>query len=874
MIPTTKQKAPAPALATREPGKLDRAMPYQPTTGIVSKYPLSVKVNLDSVAYSHKPTSDYAAIRIRMGNSTATQTIDAGLLFHLILRGHTFTPAAMSGTNGNSWKEQAVFAVDIDNENMSPPLTVERAREIMREAGIVPLFGYHTFSHTENVPRFRLVFASDEAVTDKATAEHITEGLQSLFPGVDKSGKDAARMFLGTNKGAAIEYTGQTNPVSRLLDLYHAQVEPEQTTVTTASHPVGDSALARAIEEFDMGGYVSMSEGLQGKWRSGRLMFNPCPICGHKDDFYTQGNVWKCFGANCPVPDSGGNIINYLEAKHGFTREQARDYFMYDILKWDRAEAQERYRESQRKQRAERATGAAAITDKDKRPEYILVKKKRDPATGETVEVESVSCPRLSQYIREHEHYKFVKIPGAKSPVRFWYRGGVYNEVYEDEIMGAVIDLIDAWNPDIMRQSDVEEVYKTIKRKPGDNAWVDVNDKDAEELVVNCKNGLYYPMTNELKPHTPDLFTTRQLPIEFPLDALEMDNKTLLSKCPTFAKFMARFCRGAKRNHPDGDRRYLCLLEWMSLILSNVNGRRIKKSMWFHGKGDSGKSQLLELIHYLLGVNAHNAGLEKLEERFGLGAIFNKRLVYCPDQKYINVKELGVFKQIVGVDSLNLERKGRDAFTYDYDGFLWLCMNRLPKFGGDDGKHVYKRMILFKTPEPVPEAEQDGDLLNKMKAEAPYIVAFIMRYLLNVVKRGYKITEPLETEKAREMYAFENDPVRQWLAECCIKVDSPADDEESDTVAEWRNKWEKPLGQSLYTVYCEWCNKYENGHKLKWNDWKHKLKEILGDSDMLDMPDPEQPDRPALFFKRFRYGMVIAHYCLNAAAASEYSNWI
>ena len=279
-------------------------MPYQPTTGIVSKYPLSVKVNLDSVAYSHKPTSDYAAIRIRMGNSTATQTIDAGLLFHLILRGHTFTPAAMSGTNGNSWKEQAVFAVDIDNENMSPPLTVERAREIMREAGIVPLFGYHTFSHTENVPRFRLVFASDEAVTDKATAEHITEGLQSLFPGVDKSGKDAARMFLGTNQGAAIPYTGLTNPVSRLLELYHEP--PGQTAVKP--HSGEDSALAQAIDDFDMGAYVARTECVQGKWaKDGRRQFNPCPICGHNDDFYTLGCTWKCFGANNPFPGRGGN---------------------------------------------------------------------------------------------------------------------------------------------------------------------------------------------------------------------------------------------------------------------------------------------------------------------------------------------------------------------------------------------------------------------------------------------------------------------------------------------------------------------------------------------------------------------------------------
>lgn len=862
---TTKQKAPTPALQAREPGRMNGAMSATPTTGIVPNAPLLVKVNLDSVAYSYKPTSEYGAIRNRMGKSAATQTIDAGLLFHLVLRGHTFTPAAMSGTNGESWQEQAVFAVDIDNENMSPPLTVERAREIMREAGIVPLFGYHTFSHSEAVPRFRLVFASDEPVADKATAEHITEGLQSLFPGVDKSGKDAARMFLGTNKGAAIEYTGETNPVSSLLEIYHEhveQTEPEQTTVNAASCSVEDSDLAAAIAEFDMGSYVSQTEGIRGKFRSGRLMFNPCPICGHNDDFYTQGNVWKCFGANCPVPDSGGNIINYLEVRHGYDRKTAREYFMYDILGWNRAEAQERYREQQRAQRAERAAGTAAIKEKAQRPDYILVKKKRDPATGDMVEVESVSCPRLVQYILDHEHYKFVKIPGAKSPLRFWYRDGVYGEVFEDEIMGAICELIDAWNPDLLKQRDVEEVYKTIVRKCSLKR-VNVNDKDAEEFVVNFRNGLYYPMTNELKPHTPDLFLTRQLPFDFPVEVLE-PGFLLDEKIPTFQQFMERFCYDADGKHPDGLKRWDCLCEWMAVILTNIHSKHFKKSVWMYGKGNSGKSQLLALMDYMLGENAHSTDLKSLEARFGAAPVFNKRLVYCPDQRFIKIDELGFFKKLVGAgDKVQVERKGRDSFSYDYDGYLWVCANKLPKFGGDDGDHVYDRMILFKTPETIPEAERDGSMLDKLKAEAPYIAAYLLCFVPRIYRDGvWRLTEPAETAKAREMYAFENDPVRRWLAECCIDTQNPGAD--ADTVEAWRNTAKKPIFKSLYKVYEEWCREYENGYKLKRDDWKQKLKEIAGDP---DMPDDE-------FFMTRDGRKVISRWCLNAEALRDYSNWI
>lgn len=857
---TTKQKAPAPALEARKPGRMNGAMPTTPTTGIVSDAPLLVKVNLDNVAYSYKPTSEYGAIRNRMGKSA--ETVDARQLFRLVLRGHTFTPAAMDGTNGASWKEQRLFAVDIDNENMSTPLTVERAREIMAEAGIVPLFAYNTFSHSQAVPRFRMVFASDETVTDKAEAQRITEGLQSLFPGADKSGKDAARMFLGTNKGAAIPYTGLTNPVSRLLELYHEP--PGQTAVKP--HSGEDSALAQAIDDFDMGAYVARTECVQGKWaKDGRRQFNPCPICGHNDDFYTLGCTWKCFGANNPSGIAGGNILNYLEARHGYDRKTAREHFMYNILGWNREETRKQTREFERVKRAEQAVGAAAITNKDERPDFIRVKKRKDPETGELVEAESVSCPRLAQYIIEHEHFRFVKVPGAKSPLRFWYRDGVYQEVFEDEIMGAICELIDAWNPDILKQRDVEEVYKTIKRKCSLKC-VSVNDKDAEEFVVNFRNGLYFPLTNEFKPHTPDLFLTRQLPFDFPLETME-SGFCIEDKIQTFQRFMARFCNGSDGKHPDGVNRWTCICEYMALILSNVSSTHFKKSLWMYGDGNSGKSQLLALMKYMLGDYAYQTDLEQLEARFGAGPVYNKRLVYCPDQKFIKVKELGVFKTLVGAgDGINVERKGQDSFTYDFDGYVWLGMNRLPKFGGDDGVHVFDRMILFKVPPTIPESERDGSMLAKMKAEAPYIAAYVLTFLSYVYQDGeWNLTEPAETVKARKEYAFENDPIRQWLSECCVDTENPGEDVE--TVEAWRKNPNKPIISTLYNIYCEWCKAYENGYKLKRNDWKLKLKEIAGNP---NMPDDD-------FFvsvKRHGSGKVAARWCLNDEALKQYAIYL
>ena len=55
---------------------------------------------------------------------------------------------------------------------------------------------------------------------------------------------------------------------------------------------------------------------------------------------------------------------------------------------------------------------------------------------------------------------------------------------------------------------------------------------------------------------------------------------------------------------------------------------------------------------------------------------------------FSSVDELKTFKKMTGGDSLFAEFKGQQAFEFTFNGLLWFCMNRLPKFGGDDGKWV------------------------------------------------------------------------------------------------------------------------------------------------------------------------------------------
>ena len=488
------------------------------------------------------------------------------------------------------------------------------------------------------------------------------------------------------------------------------------------------------------------------------------------------------------------------------------------------------------------------------RPPFVIVKQRVNSATGETEERESIHCPMLAQAVRDKANFRFVHFPGSNAVMTYWYSGGVYGRITDAEFKAHIKREINRWNPNLVRMRDVQEAFSNLST---DLCFYDESDKNPDELLINFRNGLYDMETETMKPHSPDIFTTRQLPFDFPADH---DKQTAWANIPNFKKFMRRLCYGPKHDHPDGDRRFNLLMQFIAVLVSNVNGGLFKKSLWMYGPGDSGKSQFLKLLVYLLGErNCYSCDLAKLEsERFAAGPIYGKRLLLAPDLKFVKVPELSLFKKLTGNDPIDVERKGVDGFTYHFDGLCAFAMNRLPRFGGDDGKHVFDRMMIFECPEGVPEAEQDKTILDKMKAEAPYIVAFALSYLPGVIKRGYRFTELADAANIRKTYQLQNSSVGRFLSECCVDVNNPRDDAERAQVESWRGLFKKPTITAVYEVYKSWHMDYESGRPLSYSIWKDKLKEIFGVS-----TDKELSPKG-------NRGQIIPFFCLTEETASRY----
>lgn len=440
----------------------------------------------------------------------------------------------------------------------------------------------------------------------------------------------------------------------------------------------------------------------------------------------------------------------------------------------------------------------------------------------------SVLCPALARHIRKHLNYFMVRDSGTGGMLIYVYEKGCYKIYAPNMFMGVIKGYITRYNEDILKMSYVTETYNHLTT---DLVFRNSDDLNADENIINFQNGILNLANMSLTPHSPNTLST----IQIPCDWLGYETPT-----PVFDSFINTLTNG------DTDIQKL-LLQFIGVCISNIKGSRMKKALFMVGDGDTGKSQLKSLTEMLLGRgNYIGIDLKEIESRFGTGNIYNKRLAGSSDMSFLSVDELKTFKKCTGGDSLFAEFKGQNGFEFTYKGLLWFCMNKLPKFGGDDGKWVYDRIMEVDCKNVIPKEKQDKFLLDKMYAERNGIIYKAVISLTEVINNGYNFTEPLSVINARLKYRAENNSVISFFNEC---MERRADDKIKDTCTT----------SKIYKVYRSWCNNNNNGYSKTSKDFRNTLAEHLN------------ADYSEITVRR-KDGIYYRNYTLTKSAKDEYSN--
>jgi len=155
----------------------------------------TLKLSLDYEELKGKSQQAIASVRKRIAKQTKEVTLTE--LKEAIEKGQTFCPATFEGerATNDAFKSQQLFALDFDNG-----ITIQEFMTKAEELRLMPFMIYTSFSHTEELHKFRALYYFENELTNKSMRKAVQITLMKIFEECDNACKDASRQFYGTNK--------------------------------------------------------------------------------------------------------------------------------------------------------------------------------------------------------------------------------------------------------------------------------------------------------------------------------------------------------------------------------------------------------------------------------------------------------------------------------------------------------------------------------------------------------------------------------------------------------------------------------------------------------------------------------------------------
>jgi putative DNA primase/helicase len=289
-------------------------------------------------------------------------------------------------------------------------------------------------------------------------------------------------------------------------------------------------------------------------------------------------------------------------------------------------------------------------------------------------------------------------------------------------------------------------------------------------LVI--ENGILNIHTLELTAHTPEHYALSMLPVHY--------NKA--ARCPKFGRFLSEILNGKMVN---------TMLEFIGYCL--YKSTKYEKAALFIGKGDNGKSTLLNALDIFFGrQNISNASLQDLSggNKYATADLYGKMVNTFADLKAEKLKDTGPFKMLVSGDWFRAERKYCQPFSFQSRAKLIFSCNTIPQ-SNDEGYAYYKRWLIFHFERSFIGEERDNKLMDKITTQEE--LSGLLNLALISLRRLIKNNEFSETDgidTVQRDYESNSNTVTSFVNEMC-----EATREENDDI----------ISRDLFDEYTKYC---------------------------------------------------------------------
>ncbi len=273
---------------------------------------------------------------------------------------------------------------------------------------------------------------------------------------------------------------------------------------------------------------------------------------------------------------------------------------------------------------------------------------------------------------------------------------------------------------------------------------------DADPYLLNVANGTVDLRTGQLRPHDPDDLLTLQAPVRFDATA----------DAPLWRACLERW-------QPDQVVRDYLQLE----AGAGATGQPTETLSVHHGGGGNGKSKFFGALQHVLGeytIVPHKSLLvtQRHEQHETVKAdLFRKRLGVASETKAVDVLDDEQVKALTGGDRMRARRMREDPWYFWPTHTLVVITNHRPAIRGRD-ESMWRRVRLVPWEVTIPAAERDPDLADKLRAEAPGILNWIVEGARRFLADGFD--PPPAVQAATADYRAEQDTVGRFIADALV----------------------------------------------------------------------------------------------------------
>jgi putative DNA primase/helicase len=311
---------------------------------------------------------------------------------------------------------------------------------------------------------------------------------------------------------------------------------------------------------------------------------------------------------------------------------------------------------------------------------------------------------------------------------------------------------------------------------------------DADIWLLGTPSGAIDLRTGKIRLASPDDYITKTTTVAPGGD------------CPLWREFLARITG----NDPE-------LQSYLQRVCGYaLTGDTSEDALFFlYGTGANGKSVFIKTIAGILGDHHKTASMETFtvtnSERHptDLAMLRGARLVTAIETEEGKRWDEAKIKALTGGDLIQARFMRQDFFEYTPRFKLMIAGNHRPAIRSVD-EAIRRRMNLIPFTVTIPIEERDLDLADKLKAEWPGILAWIIEGCLAWQQEGLR--PPQAVTAATENYLEAEDALRAWIEECCETGPNESDSTTNLWVG-WKS-WAEAAGEYV-------GNKRKFGQKLE-----------------------------------------------------------